>query len=158
MIYRIYFISVNHKIIIFIEDLPTEPSDSFNQVVGLCFASSVEENTWRARLGSYRQNDSWNLYKDVTHVGCQHLCSKVHNDTCKTLMYYGEPKLCTLTYHLWNDLVTREEELLYDCGSKVPNISVYNRNRNIKGRSGGRGNLYVLYLDVCVGGLKKYPF
>ena len=146
MIYRIFFSPVNHKIIKFLED--NEPSDSFNQVVGLCFASSVEENAWRERLGSFRQNESWNVYKDITPVGCQHLCSNVHNDTCKTLMYYREPKLCTLTYHLWNDLVTREEELLYDCGSKVPNISVYNRNRNIKGKLSKGGGLHVLYMDV----------
>ena len=147
--YRIFFPPVNHKIIIFIEDLSNEPSDRFIQVVGLCFASSIEENTWKERLRSFNQNDSWNVYKDITRLGCQHLCSNIHNDTCKTLMYYGEPKLCTLTYHLWNDLVTREEELRYDCGSKVPNISVYNRNRNIDGRSRGWGQL-VCSIPGCV--------
>ena len=85
------------------------------------------------RSGFSHQSTSWNVYKDITPVGCQHLCSEVHSDTCKSLLYHHEPKLCALTPDLWADLVTPEEERLYDCGDKVPSIGIYNRDRNIAG-------------------------
>ena len=118
----------------FVEDPPDEPSDNFNQVIGLCFLSSLEEDTWKKRSGFSDQSANWNVYKDITPIGCQHLCSEVHSDTCKSLVYHRELRLCALTHHLWADLVTPEEERLYDCGDKVPIIDIYNRDRNIAGR------------------------
>ena len=108
-------------------------TDSFYPVTSLCLNGSHDVMKDTRKLQKTFNDQILTRYKNVTNRGCQYLCSTLHDDTCKTVLYSTKEKLCMLTHVLWVDVVTEEDEQAHECYSKVPDIEVYNRDRNLPG-------------------------